>query len=280
MHLREQLRQFYNDQSKHARYQSIPAFVQEALGYQEQLDDLWRSDKPRYRYLEDFLERISFTSVMDVGANTGYFSLSLAHRFPRVTVYAVEMHANHVQFMQLISRHFHLPNLKIVQKPLLLENAEIFPSADVLLLFNVLHHAGVDFDQGAVTSPADFESYAVPYLSHLIRKFTYLVFQMGYNWGGDKRRPIVAVDDDVQKARLSFRMLQAGGWKTVEIAYPRLVKRRYVYFPASHDYLLSLQNDHLPGIARYLSTLPLEEHSEFYRRPIFICRSVFSPSHH
>src|SRR5882724_10377824 len=95
--LREEIERFYYDRSKHSVYQSLPEFVEQALGLTIELDHAWRSDRPRYAYLTS---RLSFAgkSVLDIGANTGYFTLNLAKAYG-ASVVAYEANPNHARII-------------------------------------------------------------------------------------------------------------------------------------------------------------------------------------
>ncbi|HGY55159.1 MAG TPA: hypothetical protein ENK44_05635, partial [Caldithrix abyssi] len=120
----ENLKKLYFDESKHSIYQNIPAFVQEALEYTVEIDERWRGDTARWQNL---LQQVNFDQlevIGDIGANTGFFSLSLAHRFPNLKVYAYESNANHHDFMNAIKSQFRMNNIVVENKIVDLDNVE------------------------------------------------------------------------------------------------------------------------------------------------------------
>ncbi len=145
--LKERLANLYKDHSKHSNYQNIPEFVKESIGYSETINEEWRGDTARYKYIIDVVRNLKPKSVCDVGANTGLFSLSLAHQFPDVKVTAFEGNEIHVEFMTLVKEAFSLENIEIKNLYVDYEGIQYLGRYDMMLNLNVLHHAGVDFDK-------------------------------------------------------------------------------------------------------------------------------------
>ena len=75
------IKKLYFDESKHSVYQSLPSFIVKDLEMNIEIDDEWRGDKVRLDYIEENVDFRNVNSIMDVGANTGYFVLSLAHEY-------------------------------------------------------------------------------------------------------------------------------------------------------------------------------------------------------
>jgi len=272
--LRTKLAKFYNDDSKHSRYQNIPDFVKAETGYEEDLDELWRSDRPRYQYLLDVFKDLKFNSLLDVGANTGFFTLSFAKRFLEKEFTALELNPSHLEFIAIIKEHFQIDNLSTINQPLDSTTLDNMPKADVILLFNVLHHAGADFDKALVPSLKEYEDYVIDYLQKVSKNCKYLVYQMGYNWGGNKKRPIIELNDDAGKAIFTERILTKGNWKIKKVAYSRLNEeaQKYFYYERDAEFLANLGNEDY--LKKHLNAEELKSQSEFYRRPIFICEST------
>lgn len=274
--LKEKLAKFYNDESKHSRYQNIPDFVKADTGYEEELIPLWRSDLPRYDYLLEVLKALPFNSLLDVGANTGFFSLMLSRYQSAKEITALELNSNHLEFINIIKDNYSIDNLSTLNLPLNLENIERLNPYDVVLFFNVLHHAGADFDKNHVPTLDDFEDYAIDYMTRLGKKCNYIFFQMGYNWGGNKKTPIIALEDDAEKVVFTNRVLKNSNWQIERIAYPKLHgnQEEYLYYEVDQTFLENLDNkDYLN---ENLDSERLSKQSEFFRRPIFVCRSLAS----
>ena len=276
--LQARLQALYNDDTKHANYQNIPAFVRDAMEYREQIDEGWRGDTARYRLILDELPIAAGQVIGDVGANTGFFTLSLAHSHPETHFVAYETNPNHADFVGLIADAFALGNVVVQQLAVDLTGIAHLPQHDSLLHLNVLHHAGHDFDRSLVDSVDGFADYAVTYLSKLRRKTTNLVFQMGSNWGGDKATPIVPMRDDCGKIMLTSRLLRAAGWQVTAIALATHAADEITYRRLPADLLSQVEQSGAGEtpyelsacVARYdLDRFP----GEFYRRPVFFCRA-------
>jgi hypothetical protein len=270
--LKKRLTNFYKDNSKHSNYQNIPEFVKNSIGYSEVINEEWRGDTARYAYIIHELERRNPKSICDIGANTGFFSLSLAYQYPNIKVMAFEGNQNHVEFMKLIKQTYTLDNIEIVNEYIDYDNIEILGNYDVMLNLNVLHHAGVDFDK----DKAGFDSldeYLVKYLKKLIVKSKNIIYQMGYNWGGDKSKPIVELQNDLGKLKYSHKIFERSGWEIQQISH--ITKNGTLRYKNYPDSFIDLQNKDYqkPEFLDYINALRLGTFSEFYRRPIFVLRS-------
>jgi len=282
--LKSKLKELYDDSSKHSRYQNVPEFVREALGYAEAINEEWRGDTARYRYLCEEMDFPPGSAVGDVGANTGFFTLSLAHRFRDSSFIAYEANPNHARFIRLIAEHFGLDNVSVRESMVDLRGVKALGEHRLLLFLNVLHHAGYDFDVSLERNPGSFRAYALQYLRRLSRKASRLFFQMGSNWGGDKKNPLVPREDDTGKILFAASLFAATGWEVRKIALARkhpdsggiayenipegLVEdvrrtKGELRMPALEDCVRGYELHRFPG--------------EFYRRPLFVCDASCRP---
>jgi hypothetical protein len=265
----------YHDQTKHAVYQDVPDFVREALGYAVATNEQWRGVGSRWEYMRTHLD-FTHERVLDVGANTGFFTLSLAKAHPTAVCTALEGNSNHAEFIQEVAAHFNLHNVRILRQYLDFASLEQLGLYDTVLLNNVLHHAGVDFDRGLVQTRQKLFDYLVDYLGKLKNHCRRLVFQMGYNWGGNKQQPVVALADDPGKCLYVSRALRQAGWNLAALALPYRIDGR---MPVEHrdapKDVVDAANagDEVLLRKRIEQTLDpaVPEFSEFYRRPIFVC---------
>jgi hypothetical protein len=267
--LKNRLIELYGDRSKHSQYQNVPEFVRDSIGYAEKIDEEWRGDTARYNYIVEEIKNQKPASICDIGANTGFFSLSLAHKFPGIKVTAFEGNEKHVEFMRLIQGAFALDNLTIIEKYIDKNGIEYLGHYDMLLHLNVLHHAGVDFDKDK-TNRVSLDDYLIAYFKDLIAKTNTMIFQMGYNWGGDKSQPIVELHNDFGKIDYSLGVFEKSGWKASKIAHIEKEKS-LVYKNYSSSFVDALYQDrHNSSLRDIVHALGLHTYSEFYRRPIFI----------
>jgi SAM-dependent methyltransferase len=271
----DKLHELYADQSKHSVYQNIPEFVRDALGYTETINERWRGDSSRWEYMRDYLD-FSNRSILDVGANTGFFILSLAHKYPSSICTALEGNANHEEFIRLVATQFAMENVRTLAQYLDLAALDLLGQYDTILLYNVLHHAGADFDSDLVPTEEDLFNYLVRYMTKLGEHCNRTLYQMGYNWGGNKKQPIVDLQDDAGKYVYTCRFLKQAGWTIVAIATSY---SREGNIPVFHKNLpedvIEAANVYDEAILRSrLSELfdpAINTFSEFYRRPIFVC---------
>jgi hypothetical protein len=275
--LKEKLEALYNDGSKHSRYQNIPEFVRNELGYTETIDENWRGDTARFAYLTDALCFGPGKSVGEIGANTGFFTLSLAHANPASTFYAYEINATHAAFIQDIADSFEMRNLVVKAQGVDMEGIALMEKHDILLNYNVLHHAGVDFDSDILTSVDDYEAYATEYLKRMAAKTKTMVFQIGSNWGGNKLKPIVPLDDDAGKIALNVRLFKNAGWNILDISLHTRLKGSLEYRSLSAEILDEINacpvGSEKELIQNLVDLTEFPGFSEFYRRPVFIVES-------
>jgi len=269
--LRERLSRLYADMSKHSTYQTVPDFVSEVIEYQVQIDEGWRGDRVRLSWFERTLADRTGRQWSDFGANTGFFSLSLAHADPTREVLAIEGNPNHAEFIRTIANSFGLKNLKVLPRAIAINDIANLPAQDVMLHLNVLHHAGADFDVGMVNNGEDFLTYARTYLARLRERVDTLVFQVGTNLWGNKSNPVIDYTDDAGKLVLLAELLRDSGWNIERIAYPtRPQEDRDIEYL---DLPLDLDLTSREAIHTALAPFNLGRHrGEFYRRPLFLSR--------
>lgn len=275
--LKHDLHRLYADASKHSAYQSVPDFVSAALGYTETIDEGWRGDRPRLRYLLDRHAPQPGEHWGDFGANTGFFTLSLAHRFPESRFTAIEANPNHAAFIRNIAERFGMGNVAVTDRAIGLDELEDLPVFDFLLHQNVLHHAGHDFDQHHVPAVGSFPGYAERYLRTLRTHASRMLFQLGSNWGGNKATPWVGTREDARKLCLIMSWLADSGWHVSDLAFPTLNGSRQVTYLsalAGHDSERAALLTSGTGASKLLSAFDLDVFpGEFYRRPLFICEA-------
>jgi hypothetical protein len=269
--LKHKLAGLYNDQTKHSRYQNIPHFVCQALNYSESIDENWRGDSARYQYLLKQFSSSAKSVFGDIGANTGFFTLSLAHVMMGSRFYAYEMNKKHTRFMELVKDHFSMENIRVISQRVDLSGIEQLPVHHILINFNVLHHAGVDFDKKFVMDESNFTDYALIYLSKLKSKTSMMYFQMGYNWGGNKKKPIVPVDNQEFMVRYEVDIFKQCGWEIVKVALFNNKDKQY--HNLSPSALKAVRNKERGGLGKIIESFRISEVSEFYKRPLMLVRN-------
>lgn len=268
--LKAELQKLYADASKHSVYQNVPDFVSTELGYTESIDENWRSDRPRLAWLLASRVPLEGESWLDFGANTGFFTLSLAHRFPRSAFVAVEANPNHARFIERVARYFEMGNVQVIQHAVGFRELHTLPHVEFMLHLNVLHHAGHDFDAELVPDRNRFAEYVRDYLDVLRGRTDAMLFQIGSNWGGDKNQPLVGMHEDAKKLRLFANWLRNAGWRLEAMAYPcKCEVGRIGYDDVGEPARVAESGDVAPDAYdwKLLDQFP----GEFYRRPLFRC---------
>ena len=271
--LADRLHKLYHDASKHSVYQSVPGFIARARGYQEEIHSLWRSDTPRYDYIAKRIDVPRGASIADIGANTGFFSLNIAHARPDLSVVAYELNPRHAEFIGLTAKAFALVHVEVRSQSCDLAGLALLPTFDTLLLLNVLHHAGFDFDHEIPDDNEAFTAHAVDYLRRLRDHARQLVFQIGSNRGGDKARPLFPRDDDQRRLGWIAQVLRMAGWKLDHLAYADLDDGAVIFRDAPREILEAAYSGNVetPTVASFFAGAKLARFpGEFHRRPLVI----------
>jgi SAM-dependent methyltransferase len=271
------LHALYHDASKHSVYQSVPTFMARALGYQEEIHSLWRSDTPRYDYLAQRLQLAEGASIADIGANTGFFTLNLAHARPDLRIAAYELNPRHADYIAQAAAAFALDGVEVRSVSCDLAGVGALPRFDAVLLLNVLHHAGFDFDGHVADDNAAFTAHAIDYLTRLRARARQLVFQIGSNRGGDKGRPLFPRDDDQRRLGWTADALRAAGWNITHLGYAQLEGEAVVFQDAPAEVLAAARRGDVDSaaVADWFRTARLDRFpGEFHRRPLVLATSA------
>jgi SAM-dependent methyltransferase len=273
---KDSLLNLWHSTGKHGVYQQLPDFLSADFGVKAPVDERWRGDRTRLDYLRT---RMDFKGlrVTDIGANTGFFSLTLAHDLG-AQVTAIEPDPANRDFLREVARAYDLSEMGVSDDPVTLSTVGQLPTADMVLLLNVLHHAGDDFDSTVVRTREDMPGYLTQYLTALAGTTRRMVFQLGYNWHGNKATPLVPVREPLAMLGYLEPIFNASGWACDHIALrfdvddPRMIELVYVagntqLAPASQTLA------ELPAVKDLLAGKPLDKISEFYARPLIICTS-------
>ncbi len=212
------LRALYDAQSKHSSYQLIHPTLLPLLGDTAGLP-AGKLEEQRQRFFERAVPMADRT-VLDIGANTGYFSFAALQSGAR-RVRAQEGNAAHARFIDAAARELGVSQrLQVVPAYFDFEPAadERF---DVALCLNVVHHLGDDFGDSALTI-AQARDQMLMAINAMTAWTRTLVLQVGFNWKGDRHRPLF---DGGEKASLIefVRAGTASHWKIdqIVVADPR-----------------------------------------------------------
>jgi len=263
----DELKKLYRDESKHSVYQNIPEFMRQQIDISDRLTPTWRDDRCRLKLISEYYSFNQIGSLTDIGANTGYFSLTLAEKYPELKVTAIEGNPNHVAFIRTVCDYAEIENLKVVNHYFEATTHKGEFAAELVLYFNVLHHLGIDHQQSSVNLK-NFNREASGCLKNIADNCRQMVFQMGFNWGGNKLTPIIKLDDDLGKMRYLEELITAAGFCIDAFALPFLNPNKdgfsyvcYPHFEAAED----------TNYKKILERHEVTQISEFFRRPILFC---------
>jgi len=177
----------YNKTSKHSHYQVLATPLKEIIPVDMQnIRSRWERER-----LDFILNNLPYkdVSIADIGGNTGYFTLELIYRGARTALF-FEGNKTHSSFVrEAISVLGWQDKVQIYPYYMTFKDDISLIDVDVTLLLNVLHHVGDDYgDQSQ--SIIDAKRNILHSLSLLSYRSKYLVFQLGFNWKGDKDSPL------------------------------------------------------------------------------------------
>ena len=200
---------------KFGRYQELPPAVLRRcpgaadIGYETRGHIPF--DGPRYRWLLDNID-VAGLAVTEVGANIGYFALSVAdsgagsvRAFEPVTAFS-DACAVLAEICGFEDR------LVSINAGLTLDAIDSLPAVDLVIMLNVMHHAGTVFDQDAVIGKGGWEAYAGDYLKRLAGRARYLFYQVGNSAAG------VALFPGREALPYTHALLTAAGWRVDKVA--------------------------------------------------------------
>lgn len=177
----EELKELYYHDSKHSHYQSLPEKVKKVIDFQTPLK-IEHYDKERFDFLKTQLDFRNKT-LLDLGGNTGYFSFeSLSSGVIRAKI--IEGKAGHVTFVNKLAKILSV-NLEATVGYVDFKNSLNNEYYDIIFNLNIIHHLGGDFGDKNV-SKEEAKRKMMKTFDFFIDKCQFLVFQMGFNWKGNR----------------------------------------------------------------------------------------------
>lgn len=178
--IKNKLIQLYNASSKHSNYQILASNFHEHIP-QTNLNIQSRYEKERWDYIT---ATVDFTnkSILDIGGNTGFFTFEAFNRGARHIDY-YEGNPNHASFVSLSACYFDL-NEAISVHSEYFRFDQSSTQYDITFLLNVLHHFGDDY--GYAHSMEFAKTHMLDQLNQIAFQSRQCVFQMGYNWKGNR----------------------------------------------------------------------------------------------
>lgn len=247
----ESLVELYRKGGKHANYQEIPACLTGFFDGMRITPRIGR-ESARLNFILKHLP-IKGSRIVDIGANTGYFTFGLLDA-GAAKVVSYEGNPIHAEFIRVAAESVGLTNRIAVRNEYFdFERPSHRDVVNLILLMNVLHHVGDDYGQS--TGVADARKQIGESLKRLATMTRHLVFQLGYNWKGNRDLPLFA--NGTKSEQIEFvNSVMLGFWDIVAIGIADMRTEGLVYTPPTPANLV--RQDAL---------------GEFLNRPLFLCRS-------
>ncbi len=176
------LRILYKQSSKHSNYQVLSKNLSSLIG-----DDINIKSRHEWERLDFILKNVHIKDnhIIDIGGNTGFFSFELIEAGAKhVDFY--EGNETHAAFVDLASEVLCVKEkIHIINKYQNFEDELNRKKYDIALLLNVLHHVGDDYgDKNLTIEMAKIK--ILQQLNSLADKVSIAIFQLGFNWKGNK----------------------------------------------------------------------------------------------
>lgn len=254
MKLQDELAECYRAVSKHSQYQAIhPDILPFIDGTHLEVRSKWEAERMAAISASIPLEG---GRVLDIGANTGYFSFA-ALRAGCKSVLAVEGCAAHAHFIQAAAEITGRNSaLQVENRYYGFESEPEGKPYDATFLLNVLHHLGDDYGDATLGKEAAKQR-MLHALNLMAERTRCMAFQMGFNWKGNRELPLF--DKGTKTEMIDFVKNAVGGYWEVDRIWiaVRYSEGGIVYEPLSES---NIQREDALG--------------EFLNRPLFILRSV------
>jgi len=171
--------------SKHSDYQLLHPSLKILLGDIPQ--PAGRHEAQRQYYMARRLP-LNGLRVLDIGANTGYFTFAALADGAREVV-SQEGNTEHARFVTLVAEGMDLGHRLEIRPGYYRFEDPSNDCFDVTFCLNVLHHLGDDFgDRHISLEPAKTAMLAA--LNGLSLHTRHLWMQLGFNWKGDRSCPL------------------------------------------------------------------------------------------
>lgn len=243
------LKDLYLQSSKHASYQLVHPLVAGHLGDTSDLP-VGKREQERQAYFDRALPLLG-ARVLDIGANTGYFSFGALQSGARHVI-CYEGNAEHAAFVAHCAEAAKLSDRLTMNARYFDFKQPVEQTFDVAYCLNVLHHLGDDFGDASLGIEAA-RAEMLRCLDYMADVTHTLMLQLGFNWKGDVRHPLF---EGGEKAALIDFVADGSArkWVIEEVTVANPVSK--VYEPISED---NLPRNNQIG--------------EFMNRPLFKLRS-------
>ncbi|MCD7825895.1 MAG: class I SAM-dependent methyltransferase [Clostridiaceae bacterium] len=249
MVIKNELIQLYEKKSKHSNYQILPSNF-DGIIEKNELKIVSRYETERLKYILENID-IANKSIIDIGGNTGYFTFEMINAGAMQVDY-YEGNEEHSEFVKKAADFFLLRD-RIKVHPFYFDFGDYKFHCDVILCLNVLHHVGDDY--GNTQDIAEAKKKILNQINKMAKYTQYLVFQLGYNWKGNRNMPLF--DNGTKEEMIEYvKNGTEKHWEIKEIGIAERCGDKIQYFPCIDN-----------NIGRS------DALGEFLNRPIFIMKS-------
>jgi len=249
----EELKRLYAKGSKHSNYQILSKRITEFLP-PHTTEVKSRFEEERLNYFLKHIE-VKAKTVLDVGGNTGYFSFELLEK-EASHIHYYEGNKEHSEFVSLVGDILGVDIKMTITNDYLNFNNELSSKYDIILLLNVLHHIGDDYGNGQLNIKEARQKILTQLLS-LQNNTDYIVFQLGFNWKGNKDLGLFT--NGTKKELIDFISEGIKGVYNIEsIGIAEKVNEQIVY--------KELDDRNIKRV---------DTMGEFLNRPLFILKSLY-----
>jgi len=178
----DKLKFLYAKNSKHSNYQVLSTRLVSIIGNDIKIKS--RYENERLAFILKNLE-VQNRTILDIGGNTGFFTFEFIEKGAEHVDY-YEGNKTHAEFVQLASDILGISDkINIIDKYFNFEDELNNKHYDITLLLNILHHIGDDYgDKNLSIDNAKVN--IINQLNSLAKKTLFLIFQLGYNWKGNR----------------------------------------------------------------------------------------------
>jgi len=241
----------YSKTSKHSNYQILPDKLSAIVG--DNIKVQTRCEKERLRFILDNID-VKGKNIVDIGGNSGYFSFELIEAGANKLFY-YEGNKSHADFVQLAAKVLEIENkIEVFNRYFSFDNELLNKKVDIVLLLNVLHHVGDDYGNPQLSLQKAKEE-ILKQLNSLADKTDILVFQLGFNWKGNRNACLF--ENGTKEELIDF--VKAGVQSSWEI--------QAIGIAETNNFAIEYKSLNEQNIQRQDSL------GEFLNRPLFILKS-------
>lgn len=257
-----------------SNYQDIPSFILNKIPelkdikYKKNQIDL---DSKRYVWIEKNIPK-SINKACEIGSNLGYFAFSMANYHPFI-VDAFEANKSYTHICNIFTKLVELEKkLKFYNESIDLKGISSLKNYDLIINLNVLHHAGVFFDQGSIYNKQDWINYSILYMKKLSEKSKFLIFQTGNMSNG---KAIFSSNDTIKILKMIF---DNSGWIVKKVGVINDLKnldyQSYNIEEVNSIRLFKCRRDKEKNKVAYYSNQKLVSYMQtgLAQRPIWFCQ--------